>query len=267
MSTETEAAAEPRRAPPSEDPAFIVSVIGAAGDHDGPLLRRLLIALSAPDMADVIEHVPLETALTIARLIGRELPPDMLPELSWERREQILAELPADYVGKALGELDTDDAAAVAADIDVDQLARCSPPTRIRASRRRRSPRQETTGAQQRGVAAPEGASVGDVIDRLRADAKPNCRTTSRSTWWTRPAPGGGVRVQVTLRRTPSWPISRAAPHLISTDMDQEVVARPFRNILFPARWDEAGHSPWSGRRHRDIISRGRREICSSSPA
>src|SRR5688572_13495547 len=111
MSIENETAAEPQHAPPSENPSFIASVIGAAGDHDGPLLRRILANLAPPDLADVIEHVPLETALTIARLIGRDLPPEMLPELTWERREEILSELPSDYVGRALGELDTDDAA------------------------------------------------------------------------------------------------------------------------------------------------------------
>jgi hypothetical protein len=58
MSTETEPAAEQTRpAPPSEDSHFIASVVGAAGDHDAPLLRRLLNNLGPPDLADVIEHV------------------------------------------------------------------------------------------------------------------------------------------------------------------------------------------------------------------
>ncbi len=117
MNTETEPAAEQRHAP-SEDAHFITTIIGAAGDHDGPALRRALANLDPADIADVIEHVPLETARTIAKMVGRYLPPDFLAELSWERREEILPELPADYVGRALGQLDTDDAAAVAADID-----------------------------------------------------------------------------------------------------------------------------------------------------
>ena len=121
MNTETEAAAEKRHAP-SEDATFIVNIIAAAGDHDGPALRRQLANLDPADIADVIEHVPLETARTIAKMVGRYLPPDFLAELSWERREEILPELPADYVAQALGELDTDDAAAVAADIDEKQL-------------------------------------------------------------------------------------------------------------------------------------------------
>jgi magnesium transporter len=123
MNSETDTAAEEARAAPSEDAGFIARVIGAAGDHDAPLMRRLLAELGPADLADVIEHVSLETARTIARMIGRDLPPEFLPELSWERREEILPELPAEYVGRALGQLDTDDAAAVAADIDEDQLS------------------------------------------------------------------------------------------------------------------------------------------------
>src|SRR5215475_9751484 len=123
MNTDQEtAAAETERRPPSEDAHFLASVVAAAGDHDILLMRRLLKPLDTPDLADVIEHVPLETALTIARMIGKELPAEFLADLSTERREEILPELPAAYVGRALGELDTDDAAAVAADVDEKQL-------------------------------------------------------------------------------------------------------------------------------------------------
>lgn len=132
MSTETApAAAESLRRAPSEDPHFIASVIGAAGDHDAPLLRRQFAGLSTPDLADVMEHVPLETARTVARLIGRELPAEFLADLSWERREEVLPELPADYVGKALDQLDTDDAAATSS---TPTTPRPSPPTSTKSS-------------------------------------------------------------------------------------------------------------------------------------
>ena len=66
MNTETETAAEQAHAAPSEDAHFIVTVIAAAGDHDWPALRRQLGALDPADIADVMEHVPLETARTRA---------------------------------------------------------------------------------------------------------------------------------------------------------------------------------------------------------
>src|SRR6185436_6126060 len=176
MNTETETAAEQERAPPSEDAHFIVGVIAAAGDHDWPALRRQLASLDPADIADVMEHVPLETARTIAKMIGRHLPPEFLAELNYERREEILPELPADYVGQALDELDTDDAAAVAADIDEKQLgqvlAEADEDTRL-AVEEALSFDEETAGRlmQREYVAAPEGALVGDVIDRMRADS------------------------------------------------------------------------------------------------
>src|SRR5690606_24356662 len=176
MNTETEAAAEQARHAPSEDAHFITTIIGAAGDHDGPALRRALANLDPADIADVIEHVPLETALTIAKMVGRHLPPEFLAELSWERREEILPELPSDYVGRALGQLDTDDAAAVAADIDEKQLgkvlAAADEDTRL-AVEEALSFEEETAGRlmQREYVAAPEGDTVGDVIDRMREDS------------------------------------------------------------------------------------------------
>jgi magnesium transporter len=173
MSIEDQTAAEERRAP-SEDPHFVASVIGAAGDHDAPLMRRLIARLDPADIADVIEHVSLETARTIAKMIGRYLPAEFLANLSWERREEILPELPSDYVGKALGQLDTDDAAAVAADIDEKQLgevlAAADEDTRL-AVEEALSYDEETAGRlmQREYVAAPEGVKVGDVIDLMRA--------------------------------------------------------------------------------------------------
>ena len=179
MNTELDTAAEQARAAPSEDAHFIASVIGAAGDHDAPLLRRLLGGLDAPDLADVVEHVPLETARTIARMIGRELPAEFLAELSWERREEILPELPADYVGEALGQLDTDDAAAVAADIDEKQLgqvlAAADEDTRL-AVEEALSFDEETAGRlmQREYVAAPEGA-------QCRRRDRPHARRLGRA--------------------------------------------------------------------------------------
>ena len=238
MNTETETAAETSRGAPSEDSHFIASVIGAAGDHDAPLLRRLLKDLSPPDLADVIEHVPLECALTIARLIGRQLPPEFLAELSWERREEVLPELPADYVGRALGELDTDDAAAVAGDIDEKQLgavlAAADEDTRL-AVEEALSFDEETAGRlmQREYVAAPEGDSVGNVIDRLRLDSA-ELPDEFFEIYIVDAAmrPIGAVRVSSLLRArrdTPLKAIMRAPLILIRPEMDQEEVAQTFQ--------------------------------------
>jgi magnesium transporter len=252
MNTELDTAAEQARAAPSEDAHFIASVIGAAGDHDAPLLRRLLASLDAPDLADVVEHIPLETARTIARLIGRELPAAFLAELSWERREEILPELPPDYVGEALGQLDTDDAAAVAADIDEKQLgevlAAADEDTRL-AVEEALSFDEETAGRlmQREYVAAPEGANVGDLIDRMRADSA-ELPDEFFEVYIVDAAmrPIGAVRVSSLIRarrETPLREIMRAPLILIRPEMDQEEVAQTFQKYHMASApvVDEAG--------------------------
>lgn len=252
MSIENEPAAEQVRHAPSEDAHFIVSVIAAAGDHDGPALRRQIANLDPADIADVIEHVPLETARTIAKMIGRYLPPEFLAELSWERREEILPQLPADYLGEALDELDTDDAAAVAADIDERQLgevlAAADEDTRL-AVEEALSFEEETAGRlmQREYVAAPEGDSVGDVIDRMRSDAA-ELPDVFFEIYVVDAAmrPVGAVHVSKLMRETRETPVAEImAPikALVRPEMDQEEVAHTFQKYHLASApvVDEAG--------------------------
>lgn len=253
MNTQEEpaAAVQTRRAP-SENPSFIAGVIGAAGDHDAPLLRRLLGGLDTADIADVIEHVPLESARTIARMIGRELPAEFLADLSWERREEVLPELPADYVGRVLVELDTDDAAAVAADIDERQLsevlAAADEDTRL-AVEEALSFEEETAGRlmQREYVAAPEGARVGDVIDRMRTEAA-ELPDVFFEIYVVDPMmrPVGAVHVSRMMREkreTSVASIMSPLKALIRPDMDQEEVAYTFQKYHLASApvVDEAG--------------------------
>jgi magnesium transporter len=252
MNTETDTAAEEARTAPSEDAHFIVTVIAAAGDHDWPALRRQLSDLDPADIADVMEHVPLETARTIAKMIGRHLPPEFLAELSWERREEILPQLPPDYVGRALGELDTDDAAAVAADIDEKDLGRvlaaADEDTRL-AVEEALSFDEETAGRlmQREYVAAPEGASVGDVIDRLRAEAA-ELPDVFFEIYVVDPMirPVGAVHVSKLMREargTQIADIMQPIKALIRREMDQEEVAHTFQKYHLASApvVDEAG--------------------------
>jgi magnesium transporter len=231
-----EAAPETKRA--SEDSAFIARVVGAAGDRDGPLLRRLLKDLDPADLADVIEQLPGEAMRHALRLIGPQLPTEFLANLSSERREEALEVLPSDYIGRALGELDTDDAAAVAADVEREKLdvVLAAAPADVRlAVEEALSFDEETAGRlmQREYVAAPEGANVGQVIDRMRADhaelpdvffeiyvVDPRMR------------PVGAVRVSTLLRAqrdTPLASIMKPPAALIRPEMDQEEVALVFQ--------------------------------------
>jgi|CXWL01.1.fsa_nt_gi magnesium transporter len=251
MSTEEEAPAAARR-PPSEDAHFVAGIVGAAGDHDAPLLRRSLVNLDPADIADVFEHVPLETARTIAKMIGRELPAEFLADLSWERREEILPQLPSEYVARALGELDTDDAAAVAGDIGAKQLgavlAAADEDTR-HAVEDALSFDEETAGRlmQREYVAAPEGAMIGDVIDRLRADAA-ELPDVFFEIYIVDPMmrPVGMVAVSKLMRATRDTRIAdimQPVKALIRPEMDQEEVAHTFQKYHLASApvVDEAG--------------------------
>src|SRR5262249_24478341 len=191
-----------------------------------------------PDLADVIEHVPLETALTIARMIGKELPAEFLADLSTERREEILPALPADYVGRVLGQLDTDDAAAVAGDIDEKQLgqvlAAADEDTRL-AVEEALSFDEETAGRlmQREYVAAPEGARVGDVIDRMRSESA-ELPDEFFEIYVVDAAmrPTGAVRVSQLIRaqrQTMLSSIMSPLKAIVRPEMDQEEVARTFQ--------------------------------------
>ncbi len=251
MNDETETAAE-THAPPSENTAFLASVIASAGDHDWPALRRQLSKLDPADIADVIEHVPLETARTIAKMVGRHLPVEFLADLGWERREEILPELPADYVGQALGELDTDDAAAVAADIDEKQLgavlAQADEDTRL-AVEEALSFEEETAGRlmQREFVAAHEGSTVGDVIDRMRAEAAelPDVFfEVYLVDAMMRPVAAAPVSTMMrAMRDTPMASISQPLKALVRPEMDQEEVAHTFQKYHLASApvVDEAG--------------------------
>src|SRR5262249_28595420 len=117
-----------------------------------------------------------EAARQTLKVVGKQLPPEFLANLSQERREEVIDVLPAEYLVQALGELDTDDAAAVAADVDEKKLgavlAAADEDTRL-AVEEALSFDEDTAGRlmQREYVAAPEGARVGDVIDRMRTES------------------------------------------------------------------------------------------------
>jgi magnesium transporter len=237
MNTEETATAPDAHVPLHEDAGYLSRVVGAAGDRDGPLLRRLLKGLDPADLADIIEHLPGEAMRHALKLIGRELPTEFLANLSQERREEVLDVLPAEYLGRALGELDTDDAAAVAADVDERKLGAvlaATPEDARHAVEEALSFDEDTAGRlmQREYVAAPEGARVGEVIDRMRADSA-ELPDVFFEIYVVDPAmrPVGAAPVSTLLRAardTPLAEIMHPLKALIRPEMDQEEVAHTF---------------------------------------
>ena len=220
------------------DPHFVTLVIGAAYDRDAPELRRRLKGLHPADVADVVEQLPDEALRTLFRLIGPELPPAVLADISWEKREQVLALLPADYVGRALAELDSDDAAAVAADIDEDQLSAvlAATPADVRlAVEENLSYEEDTAGrlVQREFVAAGEDWTVGRAIDAMR-DKAVDLPDVFFEVYVVDPLyrPVGAVQLSTLLRSQREArlaDIMRPIQALITQEMDQEEVAFAFQ--------------------------------------
>lgn len=238
MADETREAESESAARFEVDPHFVTRVIGAAYDRDAPELRRLLAGRHPADVADVVEQLPEEALRSLYRLIGPELPPAVLADISWEKREQVLALLPAAYVGRALGELDTDDAAAVAADIDESKLSEvlAAAPEDVRiAVQENLSFEEDTAGrlVQREFVAAGEDWTVGRAIDAMR-DKSDDLPDVFFEVYVVDPLyrPIGAVPLSTMLRKQRDErlaDIMRPLQVIITEEMDQEEVAYAFQ--------------------------------------
>jgi magnesium transporter len=169
-----QAAAETLARAEALDSLLIAKVVGAAGDHDAPLLRRLVLPLHPADIAALLVQTPRETARTVFRLLGDVLDAEVYAELDDDVREIALDIVGPERLARVLEDLDTDDAVAVLADLDDDEreevLAQASDDVRV-AVEGALSFEEETAGRlmQREFVAAPELWDVGRTIDDMRA--------------------------------------------------------------------------------------------------
>jgi magnesium transporter len=168
-----EAHADGDRAQLDIDPRLLVQVIGAAGDHDRPLLRRLLLDLHPADAAQMLAELPAAAFETVIAYLGGEFDGEVFAELPDDLRERALNLMPAETVARAIEDLDTDDAAALVEDLAEAKresvLARASEETRL-AVEQNLAADEDTAGRlmQREIVWAPEFWTVGDAIDDMR---------------------------------------------------------------------------------------------------
>lgn len=233
-----EAMAASGEAAPVVDTHFMTMVIAAAADRDWPMLRSLLRDLHATDLADVLKNLPAHTLELVIHLVGTSLPGPVLLELPEDKRAEVLALLPSDYIGHALGEMDTDDAAAVAADIDAPRLREvlaATPEESRLAIETGLSFDEETAGRlmQREFVAAPEFWTVGETIDHLRGSGD-DLPETFFEIYIVDPSfkPIGVAKLSTIMRAERDTPLRTAmnAPQfLVRPEMDQEEVAFAFQ--------------------------------------
>jgi magnesium transporter len=237
---------------PVVDTHFITLLIAAAADRDGPMLASLLLDLHPTDIADALKELPEHTLEILAQLIGKRLPPAALLELHDEKRAEVLALLPADYIGAALGEMDSDDAAAVAADVEKGRLREvlaATPEEARLAIETGLSFEDETAGRlmQREFVAAPEFWTVGQTIDHLRAEPE-DLPDIFFEIYIVNPAfkPIGAVPLSTVMRakrETSLREVMHAPQFIVAPQMDQEEVAFAFQryHLASAPAVDEAG--------------------------
>ncbi len=214
------------------------SVIGAAGDHDGPLLRRLLLPLHPADVAELLQNAPRESARTIFALVGDDLDAEVYTELEDDLRELALDYIPASKLAQKLDDLDTDDAVALVAELDdedrAEVLAAASDDVRV-AVEGALSFDEETAGRlmQREFVAAPQYWDVGQTIDFMRKTGE-DLPDLFFDIYVVDPAmrPIGAIPVSKLMRAPRQLLLSELmqTPEIIvDPETDQEVVAHAFQ--------------------------------------
>ena len=152
---------------------LVRAVCEALGEPDDARVRSLVRDLRAPDLADLIELMPAGERAPLIQAIGPEFDYEAFSELDETVRDQLSEELPNAFLAKAIGELDTDDAAYVLESLATSDkeevLAQLSESDRAALLRNLEYP-EETAGRlmQSDFVAVAPFWTVGRVIDYMR---------------------------------------------------------------------------------------------------
>ena len=156
------------------DQALVEAV--AAALADGTDVDALVAGLHAADLADLFEELPGEQRFGLLRALGDDLQPEVLTHLDEVVRETVVAALSGADLAEAITALDTDDAVEVLEDLEEDHrnavLQQLSPSDRALLEEALTWPEDSAGRLMQRElVTVPDGWSVGDTIDYMRARA------------------------------------------------------------------------------------------------
>ena len=145
--------------------------------RDVEAIDALMEPLHAADIADLLEQVSASERADWLELWSSGIDGEVLSELDWGLREELLAILPDDVIASAVRELDSDDVVDILEDIEDEEqkqdiLEALEPADRAAVEAALNYP-DETAGRlmQREIVAVPEHWTVGETIDHLRAQA------------------------------------------------------------------------------------------------
>lgn len=148
----------------------------AVWEEDSRWLARTLNRLYPADAADLLEQLSTEDFSEAVRLLGGQLPTDIIIELRDEYREEAVDALPDEAVAAVLEELDSDDVTTILEDLEDDRreriLEELSPEDRASLEQGFAYAEDSAGRLMQREYfAAPEFWTVGHAIDHARDNA------------------------------------------------------------------------------------------------
>ncbi|MBF9035665.1 magnesium transporter [Rhodobacterales bacterium HKCCE2091] len=146
-----------------------------AGDVDA--VDAVMEPLHPADIADLLEQLSGPMRERLLSIWSRGIDGDVLSELDWGLREEVIALLPGDVLADAVRELDSDDVVDLVEDLEDDQQAAIldvlDDADRAAVEQALSYPEESAGRLMQREVVrAPDFWTVGDMIDHLRAEKK-----------------------------------------------------------------------------------------------
>ena len=150
-------------------------VLVAAGDVDR--IDALMEPLHSADIADLLEQVSEGERAAWLGLWSKGIDGEVLSELDWGLREEVIGLLPDQVLADAVRELDSDDVVDLVEDLEDAQieaiLDALEPSDRVAVEQALAYPEDSAGRLMQREVVhAPEHWTVGEMIDYLRANKR-----------------------------------------------------------------------------------------------
>ena len=147
----------------------------AVSAEDVDAIDALMEPLHPADIADILEQISSGERAALLALWSRGIDGEVLSELDWSIREDILPLLPSDVLADAVRELDSDDVVDLVEDLEEDQqgaiLGALDDADRVAVEQALSFPEGSAGRLMQREVVrAPEHWTVGQMIDYLRSE-------------------------------------------------------------------------------------------------
>ncbi|MEM9756927.1 MAG: magnesium transporter [Pseudomonadota bacterium] len=166
--------------PPTPDDyaieAGLYETVSAAIDAgDAAALEVALEPLHPADIADLLEQISVPQRAELIKLWPHAVDGEVLSELDWNLREEVIGLIPAETLSEAVRELESDDVVDLIEDLEDDQqeaiLSELDAADRAAVEQALSFPEGSAGRLMQREtVRAPDFWTVGDAIDHMRTN-------------------------------------------------------------------------------------------------